>query len=77
MANCICTHGRYSNITITQADGTIFLDTFGIYLGKIADMEYREKLLKELIPMQHEVEQSCLEYDDSEADEKINNGMEM
>lgn len=78
VANFICTHGQYGDITITQRDGTPFLDTFGIYINKIADMEYREELLKVLIPMQHEVERSCFEYDDSEADEEnINNGMEM
>lgn len=74
----ICTHGKYGDITITQADGTPFLDTFGIYINKIADMEYREELLRELIPMQHEIERSCFEYDESESDEEnINNGMEM
>lgn len=78
LASFICTHGQYGDITITQADGTPFLDTFGIYINKISDMEYREELLKELIPMQHKVEQSCFGYDESESDEEnINNGMEM
>ena len=78
VANFICTHGKYGDITITHADGTPFLDTFGIYINKIADMEYREELLRELIPMQHEIERSCFEYDESESDEEnISNGMEM
>ena len=78
VVNFICTHGKSGDNTITQADGTPFLDTFGIYINKIADMEYREELLKVLIPMQHEVERSFFEDDESEADEEnINNGMEM
>lgn len=71
VANFICTHGQYDDLTITQKDGTPFLDTFGIYINKIADMEYREELLKVLIPMQHEVERSCFGYDESD------NGMKM
>lgn len=61
-----------------KKDGTPFLDTFGIYINKITDMEYREELLKVLIPMQHEVELSCFDCDKTEADEEdINNRMEM
>lgn len=78
VANFICTHGKYDDITITQADGTPFLDTFGIYINKIADMEYRGELLKVLIPLQHEVESECFEDEESEAEEEnIDNGMEM
>ena len=78
VANFICVHGQQCDLTITQRDGTPFLDTFGIYINKIADMEYREELLKVLIPMQHEVERECFEDEESEADgENIDNGMEM
>ena len=56
VANFICTHGQYSDLAITQKDGTPFLDTFGIYINKIADMEYRKELLKVLIPMQMEID---------------------
>ena len=56
VANFICVYGQYDDLTITQKDGTPFLNTFGIYIDKIADMEYREKLLKALIPMQREIE---------------------
>lgn len=55
VAAFICTHGQYSDLRITQKDGTPFLDTFGIYINKIADMAYREELLKVLIPMQKEI----------------------
>lgn len=78
VANFICTHGQYGDLRITQKDGTPFLDTFGIYINKIADMEYREELLKVLIPMQHEVERLCFGYDElEEVEENIDNGMEM
>ena len=56
VANFICTHGQYCDLRITQKDGTPFLDTFGIYINKIADMEYREELLKVLIPMQKAID---------------------
>ena len=56
VANFICVYGQYDDLTITQKDGTPFLNTFGIYIDKIADMEYREELLKVLIPMQREIE---------------------
>lgn len=58
VANFICTHGQYSDLRITQKDGSPFLDTFGIYINKITDMEYREELLKVLIPMQTEIDGS-------------------
>lgn len=58
VANFICTHGQYSDLRITQKDGAPFLDTFGIYINKITDMEYREELLKALIPMQTEIDGS-------------------
>lgn len=56
VANFICTHGQYGDLRITQKDGTPFLDTFGIYINKIADMKYREELLKVLIPLQKELD---------------------
>lgn len=56
VADFICIHGQYSDLAITQRDGTPFLDTFGIYINRIADMQYREELLKVLIPMQMEID---------------------
>ena len=53
----ICQEGQEGDVEITLEDGSPFLDTFGIYLNRIADMDYRVELLKVLIPMQHEVEQ--------------------
>ena len=64
VANFICTHGQYGDLRITQKDGTPFLDTFGIYINKIADMEYREELLKTLVPMQMEIDETNYETEE-------------
>lgn len=61
VANFICVYGQYDDLTITQKDGTPFLNTLGIYIDKIADMEYREELLKVLIPMQREIEKENIQ----------------
>ena len=52
VAKYICEKGVSSDVTITYKDGTPFLNTFGIYIDKISDMNYRSELLKVLIPMQ-------------------------
>ena len=52
VAKYICEKGVSSDVTITYEDGTPFLNTFGIYIDRISDMEYRSELLKILIPMQ-------------------------
>lgn len=52
-------YGQVGDLTIKTPDGFQLLDTFGIYINIIADMEYREELLKILIPMQHEVEREA------------------
>ena len=52
VAKYICEKGVSSDVTITYEDGTPFLNTFGIYIDKISDMDYRSELLKVLIPMQ-------------------------
>lgn len=74
VANFICTHGQYSDLMVTTTNGKPFLSTFGIYIDRIADMEYREELLKILIPMQMEIDGTA-EID--ETDDEIINGMEM
>ena len=52
VAKYICEKGVSGDVTITYEDGTPFLNTFGIYIDRISDMEYRSDLLKVLIPMQ-------------------------
>ncbi len=46
-------------------EGKELLDTFGIYINKISDMEYRDELLKVLVPMQHEVENAAFSEDEN------------
>jgi len=52
VADYICEKGVSGDVTITYEDGTPFLNTFGIYIDRISDMNYRSELLKILIPMQ-------------------------
>ena len=52
VAKFIVEEGLYSDVKILTEDGEPLLDTFGIFINKISDMEYREELLKVLIPMQ-------------------------
>lgn len=56
VAEFICRHGRQGDLEITYDDNTPFLTTCGIYIDKIADMDYRESLLEVLIPMQIELD---------------------
>ena len=56
VAKFICDNGQLGDVTITYDDNTPFLNTFGIYIDRIADMEYRTELLKVLIPMQKELD---------------------
>ena len=60
VAKFIVEEGLYSDIKILTEDGESLLDTFGIFINKISDMEYREQLLKVLIPMQTIMEGSCV-----------------
>jgi hypothetical protein len=55
VANFIMKEGLYSDVKILTEEGEHLLDTFGIFINKISDMEYREQLLKVLIPMQTKI----------------------
>ena len=72
VASFICQHGQYDDVSITYEDGTPFLDTFGMYINRIADMEYRDELLKVLIPMLMQLERAVFgdTADDSEHEEE-------
>lgn len=52
IAAFIMNEGLHGDVVIKTEDGNVLLNTFGIFIDRIADMEYREELLKELIPMQ-------------------------
>ena len=73
VADFICKHGQYGDVTVAYDDGKPFLDTFGIYINRIADMEYREELLKILIPMQTKIEGAAF----MDPDEEDNHNMIM
>ena len=55
VAKYIIENGVSEDVRITHQDGTPFLDTFGVFINRISDMNYRENLLKVLIPMQQEL----------------------
>ena len=67
VAEFICEEGVHDNLIIETPDGERFLDTFGIYINRIADMEYREKLLEVLVPLKQGLENST----------EVKNSMEM
>lgn len=52
VARFIYDKGLHGDVIIMKEDGTPFISTFGIFIDKIADMKYREELLKELVPLQ-------------------------
>ena len=58
VAEFIMEYGLENDITITREGHVFFLNTFGIYINRIADMVYRDALLKVLVPMQKAVDGS-------------------
>lgn len=52
VAEFIYQEGLNGDVMITTSDGTPFISTFGIFLNRIADMDYRNALLEELVPLQ-------------------------
>ena len=58
VAEFICEEGKQSDVSIYQENGTLLLNTFGIFINKITDLEYREELLNTLTPMQQEIEEN-------------------
>ena len=74
MASFICTEGLKGDLTVTTPTDEFVLDTFGIYINRITDMDYREELLKVLIPMQTALDGTDAINDgsDEELPEEIN-----
>ena len=52
IAAFIMNEGLHGDVVIKTEDGNTLLNTFGVFIDRIADDEYRGELLKELIPMQ-------------------------
>ena len=57
VADYIVKEGLQSDLMITTPFDLPLITTFGPYIDKINDYEYREKLLEVLIPKQLEMEQ--------------------
>lgn len=66
VADFICEQGETSDVIIIKPNGDEFLSTCGIYVDQISDMEYREQLLKVLIPKQQELDGSLSDNEESE-----------
>ena len=52
VAQFIYQQGLHGDVLITDAEDTPFIATFGIFIDKITDLDYRRDLLKELVPLQ-------------------------
>ena len=68
VANFICDQGRFYDLRIFTPDGEEVLNTFGIFIDRICDMEYREELMEVLVPKQKAFEEKM--YNDSVADRR-------
>ena len=68
VAEFICENWRKGDLKILTPEGTTLITTIGLFLDKVADLEYRTELLKILIPMQMEIEQRAFEAADEETD---------
>ena len=64
VAEFICEEGKHSDVSIYQENGALLLNTFGIFINQITDLEYREELLNTLIPMQREIEENMESEDE-------------
>lgn len=58
VARFIYEQGRYGDVQILTEEGTPFISTIGFFLDRIASQEYRDELLKELIPLQMGIEEN-------------------
>ena len=61
-ADFICMSAEYGDTTITDVNGITVLTTYGMYIDKAVDTEYRDELLKALKPKQEELvgAENCL-----------------
>ena len=58
VADFICEYGVYGEVSVETPSGSLLLTTYGIYLDRVTDMEYREKLLEILVPKQVALEKA-------------------
>lgn len=52
VAEFICREGMYGDLVIRTRTGDFFMSTFGTFIDRIVDMDYRQELLEVLVPMQ-------------------------
>ena len=65
VAEFICKEGVNSDVSIYKTDGSLLLNTFGTFINKITDMNYRERLLEVLVPMQRTLEDNMSSDDEA------------
>lgn len=58
VAKFICEEGLNGDVEIITSDGDLFITTYGIYLDKVADADYRSELVEVLVPMQKKLDGS-------------------
>lgn len=58
VAEFICEEGLSGDVEIITPDGELFITTFGIYLDRVKDIDYRNELVKVLVPMQKKLDGS-------------------
>ena len=59
VAEFICEEGLTGDVEIITSDGELLITTYGIYLDKVKDAEYRDKLVEVLVPMQKKLDGAC------------------
>lgn len=52
VAAFICAAGLHGDLKVFTPDGEEVLDTFGMFLNRVSDFEYRTELVPVLVPMQ-------------------------
>ena len=58
VADFICEYSVYGEVSVETPSGALLLTTYGIYLDRVTDLEYREKLLEVLVPKQQALEKA-------------------
>ena len=71
VAAFICEAGLRSDLKVLTPDGEEVLDTFGMFLNRVSDFEYRTELVPVLVPMQKAAQAKIMQKNqaqDSELD---------
>ena len=76
VAEYICKEGLHSDLKIVTELDQLLVNTMGIYLDKVYDMEYRDELMKVLAPMQQNLGGGCAESDEDRIEREINDYLE-